>query len=114
MQVPDLEELKENDVLSVGSYNNRNISISRPSMISDVLTEDDNYEGILEKQSPSFLKRWQKRYFVLCKKMLKYYKTEADFRIGKPPKGVLNFQQIWIEPKFQEKERKMDLHIFGC
>ena len=36
----------------------RNISVSRPSVISDVLTKDDFYEGIIEKQSPSFIKLW--------------------------------------------------------
>ena len=67
----------------------------------------------MEKQSPSFLKRWQKRYFVLSKKMLRYYKSEADYNAGKPPKGVLNFQQIWIEPEFQDLQHKINLKIMG-
>ena len=57
----------------------------------DVLTEDDKYKGFLEKQSPSFLKRWQKRYFVLENKMLKYFKNKSDYDSNKIPKGVLNF-----------------------
>ena len=49
----------------------RTISIARPSLRNDVLSEDDFMKGILEKQSPSLLKRWQKRYFVLSNRVLK-------------------------------------------
>ena len=69
----------------------RTISVARPSIRKDVLTAEDRQQGIMEKQSPSFHKRWQKRYFVLDNRMLKYYKTEQDFLSSKPPKGVLNF-----------------------
>ena len=78
----------------------RTVSIARPSVRSDLLTEDDTLGGNIQKQSPSFLKQWQKRYFLLEKKMLKYYKSEKAFQEGKPPKGVINFQQIWVEPTF--------------
>lgn len=36
----------------------RHVSISRPSIMKDTLTELDSYEGIMEKQSPSFHKSW--------------------------------------------------------
>lgn len=87
----------------------RQMSISRPSVMSDILTEDDNMFGYLEKQSPSFHKRWQKRMFVLTNKTLKYFKTETDYYEGKPPKGVLNFQQIWIEPTFEQQGFRINL-----
>lgn len=54
----------------------RNISVSRPSMISDLMTKNDFYEGVIEKQSPSFHKMWQKRYFVLKNRILFYYKSK--------------------------------------
>jgi len=53
----------------------RTLSIARPSFQYDALTDDDLNHGYIEKQSPSFLKRWQKRYFVLERKMIKYFKT---------------------------------------
>jgi len=56
-----------------------NISVCRPSILSDVLTKDDFFEGLLEKQSPSFHKMWQKRYFVLKDRIFYYYKTKADY-----------------------------------
>lgn len=46
----------------------------------------------MDKQSPSFHKAWQKRYFVLDKKILKYFKNKADYEAQKPPKGAINFQ----------------------
>lgn len=67
----------------------------------------------MEKQQPNFLKRWQKRYFILENKMLKYYKNEAEYKANSMPKGVLNFHQIWIEPSFNDKKLKIDLHIKG-
>lgn len=45
----------------------------------------------MEKKSPSFHKIWQKRYFVLDKRVLKYYKNKQDYISRKPPKGVINF-----------------------
>jgi hypothetical protein len=68
------EESKIPDNESNYSYG-RTISIARPSIKIDVLTADDFHKGMMMKQSPSFLKKWQKRYFVLDTKMLKYYKT---------------------------------------
>ena len=36
----------------------RTVSIARPSVRSDLLTEDDSLAGNMHKQSPSFLKQW--------------------------------------------------------
>ena len=47
------------------NYSGRTISIARPSLKTDILTSDDSHKGMMMKQSPSFLKQWQKRYFVL-------------------------------------------------
>jgi len=91
----------------------RTISIARPSLRNDILSEDDFMSGVMEKQSPSLLKRWQKRYFVLSNKVLKYFKTEQDYLQLKPPKGVLNFQQIWIEPEFKDLQMKIFLKLMG-
>lgn len=43
---------------------------------ADVITSDDYQTGIMEKESPNILKTWQKRYFILDKRVLKYYKNE--------------------------------------
>ena len=59
--------------------------------MSDVLTKDDVNEGVLEKQSPSFHKMWQKRYFVLKDRMLFYYKTKQEYEQDKTCKGIINF-----------------------
>ena len=71
----------------------RQVSVSRTSVKNtfDKLTNMDFCQGVLEKQSPSFHKFWQKRYFVLKNRMLFYYKTKADFEENKTSKGVLNF-----------------------
>ena len=83
------------DALSdAGSENhlyNKQISVTRTSVLNDQLTKDDYHEGILEKQSPSFHKRWQKRYFVLKNRHLFYYKTKADYDKQLTCRGVLNF-----------------------
>lgn len=93
---------KEADYQEEGMSYMRTLSIARPSFQYDVLTDDDTQHGYIQKQSPSFLKRWQRRFFVLERKMIKYYKTEADYENKKPPKGILNLQQIWIEPVFKD------------
>ena len=36
-------------------------------------------EGYVFKLSPSSLKGWQKRYFVMYENKLKYYKDQSDF-----------------------------------
>jgi hypothetical protein len=59
--------------------------------ISDTLSERDFHKGHLEKKSPSFHRLWQKRFFVLENRVLKYYKTEQDYNEKRPPKGVIDF-----------------------
>ena len=54
-------------------------------------------------------KRWQKRFFVLEKKVLKYFKTDGDFHMTKLPKGVINFQQIMVKADFKDLQYKIDL-----
>ncbi len=46
----------------------------------------------MEKKSPNFIKRWQKRYFVLDKRILKYYKNRKNYENFLEPKGVINFE----------------------
>lgn len=91
----------------------RTMSLSRPSIASDKLTEDDSCSGWVEKQSPSLLKRWQKRYFVLEQKVIKYYKSDQDYYLKKPPKGVINLMQIWVDPTFMDLQLKIDLRLMG-
>ena len=50
---------------------------------------------------------------MLGDKKLKYYKSEKHYQSDQFPKGVLNFQQIWIEPIFKQSELKIDLAIVG-
>jgi hypothetical protein len=40
------------------SSNLRSISIAKPSIRMDIITADDFHKGIMEKQSPKYLKRW--------------------------------------------------------
>lgn len=40
------------------SHNMRSISIAKPSLRMDILTENDFHKGMIEKQSPKFLKQW--------------------------------------------------------
>jgi len=40
------------------SANLRSISVAKPSIRMDILTADDYHKGMLEKQSPKFLKQW--------------------------------------------------------
>ena len=90
------EEKPNYEVMSNVSNVERNFSLSRPSIIKDNLTEDDYCTGWLEKQQPKMLRRWQKRFFVLDKKLIKYYKNKDDYMDKKQPKGVLNLKQIWV------------------
>lgn len=74
---------------------------------------DPVMQGYVEKQSPSVFKRWQKRYFVLKHKIIRYYKKEEDYRDKKVPKGVVNLNMIWVEPKFVPASLRIDLEIVG-
>lgn len=61
------------------------------SFHDDELDADEEHEGLMKKRCPSLGMLWQQRYFVLKHRMLRYYKTEGDYTMGKPPKGILNF-----------------------
>ena len=78
------------------------------------INEFDFHEDFMEKQSPSFHKRWQKRYFVLNNCVLKYYKNKADFKNYLPPKGVINFQQVCVEGEYLDEQFKINLKMAGC
>lgn len=113
---PKIEMIENNDNRESKVSNDsadqfmRTVSLARPSVRVDILTEDDSESGILEKQSPNFFKMWQKRFFVLDQKILKYFKSRNDFTNQKAPKGVINFNQIWVE--ISEKEGlKFDIKI---
>lgn len=50
-----------------------------------------NFSGYLKKNSPSFFKGYQNRFFrVLEGKIMAYFETETD----KEPKGILNIETI--------------------
>lgn len=63
----------------------------------------------MEKQCPSIIKIWQKRYFVLDDTTLKYYKTKSQYMNGLPPKGVLNFQLVGVKHEFNDMQKKISL-----
>ena len=67
----------------------------------------------MEKQSPSMIKLWQKRFFVLEKRMLKYFKSHADFNQGLPPRGIINFEQVCVDREYKDIQYKIDLRIRG-
>lgn len=72
------------------------------------------FEGEVEKQSPKMnLKIWQKRYFVLSHRILRYYKNQRECYENKPPKGIINFQQVLVNYKFQDDKKRIDLQIHG-
>jgi hypothetical protein len=41
--------------------------------------------------------------------MLKYFKSEKEFLSNSVPKGVLNFNQIYVSQIFSEKDRRIEL-----
>ena len=92
----------------------RTISVSNNLASRSVgLGQDDSHMEYLEKQSPSILKLWQKRFFVLGHRMIKYYKTHADFNQGQPPRGVINFEQVCVDYEFKDIQQRIDLKIRG-
>ena len=78
--------------IDINQIRTKSVSIAPPSIVRDIPTEDDKHSDYMEKQSPSFHRAWQKRYFVLDKKILKYFKNKVDYEAQKPPKGAINFQ----------------------
>lgn len=52
-------ENKSNNSNVSGNYGGyRSVSIAKPSFRSDIISENDNHKGMIEKQSPKFLKQW--------------------------------------------------------
>ena len=59
------------------------------------------------------MKLWQKRYFVLKDKLLKYYDKQTDHEEGRVPKGVINFNQICVNAGFTKENLKIELSLLG-
>lgn len=78
-----------------------------------MITSDDFHEDCLDKQSPMLIKIWQSRYFVLDKRVLKYFKNKEEYVNGNPPKGIINFQQVAVLMDFFDETRKINLRIKG-
>ena len=71
--------------------------------------------GYLKKQRPTkIMNYYQKRYFVLQARILKYFKDEKEYLENKAPKGVINFNQICVNQVFSEKDIKIELQLKGC
>ena len=68
----------------------------------------------MQKLKPTFPSYWQTRYFVLKFRMLRYYKSEADMKAGKAPRGILNFQQVCFMMACDDKACKIGLQPKGC
>ena len=64
-------------------------------------------EGWLKKKSPSLVKGWQKRYFVLSDKKLFYYKNEKRNKLL----GVINFDQVAVEVQLKPQENPTQVVI---
>lgn len=78
----------------------------------NALSENDVNKGYLQKQRPTMIKVWQKRFFVLEYKSLKYYAREEDYLNKLCPKGVLNFNMVQIKANFQG-DLRFSLQIVG-
>ena len=108
-QVVDPSEIAQRGQIKAAG---KSVVSMRAASVNNI-TEDDFYQGMLWKQQPVFPRRWQKRFFVLDTKVLKYYKSKQDYETNKLPKGVINFQQIWVEAELVEKEFKINLSMKG-
>mmetsp|Transcript_23076 Transcript_23076/g.35727 ORF Transcript_23076/g.35727 Transcript_23076/m.35727 type:complete len:193 (-) Transcript_23076:616-1194(-) len=92
----------------------RSISISRNlAFKAEGLDENDFHQGYLQKQQPDFFKSWQRRFFVLSQRMLKYYKNEQDHLNNLPPKGILNFEMVRVDMEFLDLNCRINLKIAG-
>jgi hypothetical protein len=65
--------------VELGPLRTKSVSVAKPRIVRDIFTDNDKHEDFMIKQSPSFHKAWQKRYFVLDKKILKYFKSKAEY-----------------------------------
>lgn len=102
LTVPAIPSLPNAETLSFGAQSIGASSKTKLRLGSDVFGNDsimevESHKGIMQKQCPSFKLLWQNRYFVLKHRMLRYYKNEDDYKQGKPPRGILNFQQVNFE-----------------
>ena len=97
-----------------GGLRSVSVSTRKLSMVNDLISEDDYCQGPLDKQSPSFLKFYQTRYFVLQKRMLYYYKNKDEYTQGRTPKGIINFQQVCVNQVFSDEEKRIELLLNGC
>lgn len=80
--------------MSVGSKTKNLIRLGSDVFGNDTIVGTESHRGVMQKQCPSFRLLWQNRYFVLKHRMLRYYKTEEDYKRDRPPRGILNFQQV--------------------
>lgn len=66
------------------------------------------------KYSPSIWAGWQKRYFVLKDRKLKYFKSNSSEHM-KVPLGVINFDHFrcWCEPMVEDKNLQFSIGITG-
>eukprot|EP00356_Strombidium_inclinatum_P008581 CAMPEP_0170499936 /NCGR_PEP_ID=MMETSP0208-20121228/33126_1 /TAXON_ID=197538 /ORGANISM="Strombidium inclinatum, Strain S3" /LENGTH=133 /DNA_ID=CAMNT_0010777729 /DNA_START=189 /DNA_END=590 /DNA_ORIENTATION=+ len=71
------------------------------------------HEGELYKLSPSTLKGWQRRYFLLTPDSLKYWKNKGDCFTGKPAKGTIQFDKVKVAIKLNGS-KSFDLTLAGC
>lgn len=65
----DIDSINHNMLAASPAYNMSAASVN-------IITDDDFHHGMLQKRQPKLLKQWQKRFFVLDTKILKYYKTQ--------------------------------------
>lgn len=66
------------------------------------------------KYSPSIWAGWQKRYFVLKDRKLKYFKSNDPDHM-KVPLGVINFDHFrcWCEPLEEDQKFKFKIEMEG-
>jgi hypothetical protein len=112
-------ELSKNKT-EVGDYCKLNrkstsrVALERKLSGGTPIEERDEFMGVMEKLRPNFIKTWQKRFFLLEKRALKYYKQESDYINTRSPLGIINFDQIEVVTEFIDKELRINLSIKGC
>ncbi len=73
LKIPNYSKSPNQGAAAPGSAMERSISVSRNlNFKAEGLDENDFHQGYLQKQQPDFFKSWQKRFFVLSQRMLKY------------------------------------------
>ena len=56
------------------------------------------------KLSPSTLKGWQKRFFMLSDNRIRYWKEQADYMAQKNPKGIILMDRVRIDLTIQSEK----------